>query len=92
MARTVGRSTHWGTHVRGQGKGRGMAHQALEGLGRVQHIVAELRPELAQLLLDLVEALLRRALPRGSAACQTRAQAHEGACSAHMQGSRPTSC
>ena len=39
-------------------------HQALERLGRVQQVVAELCRQLAALLLDLVEALLGLALPQ----------------------------
>eukprot|EP00959_Pyramimonas_sp_CCMP1952_P218263 4565373-Pyramimonas_sp.AAC.1 len=40
----------------------GVGDGALEGLGAVQQVVGELGGQLAQLLLDLVEALLRRAL------------------------------
>lgn len=39
-------------------------HQALECLGGVQQVVAELCRQLAALLLDLIEALLALALPQ----------------------------
>ena len=54
-----------------QAEGREKARQALEGLGGVKEVVAERRPDLAQLLLYLVEALLRRALPAAKATVLT---------------------
>lgn len=56
----------WAHLLSAQGQGRGweavhvsfVSDQLLEGLGGVEKVVAELCADLAELLLDLVEALL----------------------------------